>query len=61
MLPCTGAVKISPSGILHSPAHLIAGRPLMEKERSVPGPTMRTMSVFSISALSGFIARSILE
>src|SRR3990172_8550585 len=38
----TGPVKISPSGMLYSPAHGIAFRPLMEKERSVSFPTMRT-------------------
>ena len=34
----TGAVKTSPSGMLNSPGHLIAGISFIEKERSVPPP-----------------------
>ena len=50
----TGAVKISPSGMLYSPAQGIAVRPLIEKERSVSFPTIRTRSAFS----STFFARA---
>ena len=46
-LSMTGAVNTSPSGRLHSPAHGMAGSPLMEKEMSVPGPVIFTYSAFS--------------
>lgn len=51
-LSMTGAVNTSPSGRLHSPAHGMAGSPLMEKEMSVPGPVIFTYSAFSIMAAS---------
>jgi len=52
----TGAVKSSPSGMLTWPSHLTAGRPLIEKERSVPGPVTCTRSVDSMMLLSGSMA-----
>ena len=59
MCPCTesrtGAVKTSPSGMLYSPPQTIAGMPLMEKRRSVPGPLISTLSAFSIAAFSAFM------
>ena len=56
----TGAVKTLPSGRFISPAHLMAGMPLMEKLRSVPGPTRRTWSVACITSTSLSMARDIL-
>lgn len=52
----TGAEYTSPSGIFKCPSHFIAFSPLIENVRSVPGPTMRTLSVRSIKAFSGSIA-----
>ena len=55
-----GQLKHSPSGILRKPSQGLAPIFLMEKERSVPGATSRTLSALSMRFSKGFTARAIL-
>ena len=51
--------RTAPSGIFRSPAHGIAGIPLILNVKSVPGPTRRTSLAFVMRLASGFIALAI--